>query len=372
MTGLPKSVRDQMAHTPAPSAHPDADVLTAFTENTLTANERQQVIEHISTCADCREVVFLAQPEALPTQSVLVPKPRRFTRMAWASIAAVVVVVGSAVILEREQITKIEAPLSVATTTSPAATEAKPTAPPALREEKAVPSPAKTRSEASRRKFELDAAKRQGETEPLRFSKDTAAVPPRGKEQALARVAPQQAPSGPEQRNIAGQLQQAQQPANPVNNVDVAAANESVAKAGSAPAARVANKQRADALQGLATGYTAGAASAPLPAARAHWKISETGTLERSYVADNWTPVLADTGAKFHVVSVIGNTIWAGGEHGALYVSRDGAATWTRIPIDTTATITSVHFSDDLHGTLGAADGQVWKTSDSGTSWQKQ
>src|SRR5512146_16640 len=98
MTGLPKFVRDQMARTPAPSSHPDADLLTAFAENTLTVKERRQVIEHLSACADCREIIFLAQPEAA-TQIILAPKPRRFTWMAWASVAAVVVVVTSAVLL---------------------------------------------------------------------------------------------------------------------------------------------------------------------------------------------------------------------------------------------------------------------------------
>src|SRR5512143_2460847 len=100
MTGLPKFVRDQMGRTPAPTSHPDADLLTAFSENALSVQERQQVVEHLAACADCREIIFLTQPEAAETQTVLAPKTRRFTWMAWASVAAVVVVVASAVILQ--------------------------------------------------------------------------------------------------------------------------------------------------------------------------------------------------------------------------------------------------------------------------------
>jgi len=385
MTGLPKFVRDQMTRTPALSSHPDADVLTAFTENTLTVKERQHVVEHLSACAECREVIFLAQPESAATQTVLVPKPRRFTWMAWASVAAVVVVVASAVILQHEQVTKMQPPVTVATTTTPPALEAKPAAPPTTSAHEIAPPAAKTRSEAPGREINLDAVKTK--PEPLLTTKDIsgneeradlkapapAAAPSAMSNQQVifAGAAPQQAAAGPDQRNVAGQILQAQGPSNAVNT-NINSANENLAKAESASSAKVAKKQRADTFHGLATGYTVAPAVAPVPAARAHWQISSTGTLERSYVADRWTPVLAETGTRFHVVSVIGNTVWAGGENSALYVSRDGGITWNPIPLNTTATITSIHFSDDLHGTLETADGQVWRTADGGRSWQKQ
>ena len=44
--------------------HPDADTLTAFVEQLLPADEREQVLTHMSTCARCREVAFLAQHAA--------------------------------------------------------------------------------------------------------------------------------------------------------------------------------------------------------------------------------------------------------------------------------------------------------------------
>lgn len=385
MTGLPKFVRDQLARTSAPSSHPDANVLTAFAEDALTVNERQQVMEHLSLCPDCREIVFLAQPEAAATQEVLATKPRRLTWMAWASVAALVVV-ASAVILQREQITKTQEPDTIATTIPPQRLETKPASPVTTSAADMAVSDAKTRTETRGREAKLDAGKAKSPSEPILTAKDTSAdeersymkapvfVPPPAANQQIivAGAPPQQAPTGPEQRSIAGQIQQSQGPANTVNNVNIPAANESLANAEAAPAAKVAKKQRADALHGLATGYTAAPAATPVPSARAHWQISPTGTLERSYTADNWAPVLAESGVKFHVVSVIGNTVWAGGEHGALYVSRDDGATWNPIVVDTTATITSVHFSDELHGTLETADGQGWATSDGGKSWQKQ
>ncbi|HEX3471326.1 MAG TPA: carboxypeptidase regulatory-like domain-containing protein, partial [Silvibacterium sp.] len=47
--------------------HPDENLLTAFAERSLTPKERQSVTEHLSTCARCRDVVFVAQQASLET-----------------------------------------------------------------------------------------------------------------------------------------------------------------------------------------------------------------------------------------------------------------------------------------------------------------
>jgi Photosynthesis system II assembly factor YCF48 len=48
--------------TPAAN-HPDADVLTAFSEQSLPEVERGIVLEHLALCADCRDILALAVPE---------------------------------------------------------------------------------------------------------------------------------------------------------------------------------------------------------------------------------------------------------------------------------------------------------------------
>ena len=85
-----------------PTSHPDADVLTAFVERTLPEGERTKVLEHLAGCADCRDVVVLAQPEPVgPTQRVLVPHKGLLRRplMRWVAVAACLVV-GAAVSLQ--------------------------------------------------------------------------------------------------------------------------------------------------------------------------------------------------------------------------------------------------------------------------------
>jgi hypothetical protein len=58
--------------------HPDADQLSAFAEHVLPDHERLETLAHLAECADCRQIVFLAQnaqevqeslPHALPSRN---------------------------------------------------------------------------------------------------------------------------------------------------------------------------------------------------------------------------------------------------------------------------------------------------------------
>jgi hypothetical protein len=68
MTELPKIVvrrlqADAFEQTAQNAAHPEADLLSAFAEQALSAAERDGVLHHLARCADCREVIALALPE---------------------------------------------------------------------------------------------------------------------------------------------------------------------------------------------------------------------------------------------------------------------------------------------------------------------
>jgi hypothetical protein len=74
MTEVPKIVYDRLraalperalsGRAEPERAHPDADLLTAFAEQALSATERDGVLEHLALCGDCREVIALAIPAA--------------------------------------------------------------------------------------------------------------------------------------------------------------------------------------------------------------------------------------------------------------------------------------------------------------------
>jgi hypothetical protein len=64
MTEVPKIVYDRLRAALPEQAHPDADLLTAFAEQTLSAAEREGVLQHLALCEDCRDVVALSLPAA--------------------------------------------------------------------------------------------------------------------------------------------------------------------------------------------------------------------------------------------------------------------------------------------------------------------
>ena len=127
MQNLPKIVRDRMTTAPPVTHHPDADVLTAFAEKSLSALERDSVLEHLGHCRECRDVVALALPE-IDTQTV-VARPRTawlsWPVMRWGLAAAGIVVVASVGILRYQQnqqmslASKQAANLEVATSVGP-------------------------------------------------------------------------------------------------------------------------------------------------------------------------------------------------------------------------------------------------------------
>ena len=112
MQDVPKIVRVRLprAVPGTVGAHPDADLLTAFAEQSLVESERGQVMEHLAHCGDCREVVALALP-ATEAQSAPVPVHRggrwlSWPVLRWGVVAAGTVLVTSVGVLEYKQHTE--------------------------------------------------------------------------------------------------------------------------------------------------------------------------------------------------------------------------------------------------------------------------
>src|SRR5580700_8029063 len=83
MSNLPKIVLKQLE---APAGeHLDADLLTAFAEQSLPESERNLVLEHLSLCSDCREVIALALPA---TEAASVTVSAHPARAGWLTVPA--------------------------------------------------------------------------------------------------------------------------------------------------------------------------------------------------------------------------------------------------------------------------------------------
>jgi len=104
MEKIPKIVLKAL-RTPPPESHPDADLLTAFAEHSLIGRERDDVMEHLACCADCRQVVALALPESEALEARgFASEPRRgwlrWPVLRWGLVAAGIVAVASVAIMQ--------------------------------------------------------------------------------------------------------------------------------------------------------------------------------------------------------------------------------------------------------------------------------
>jgi hypothetical protein len=107
MSNVPKIVLKQLQS--RADEHLDADLLTAFAERSLPESERTLVLDHLSRCSDCREVVALALPatEAVNV-AVSARRPARagwltMPALRWGVVAAGVLVVTSFGVLQYRQ-----------------------------------------------------------------------------------------------------------------------------------------------------------------------------------------------------------------------------------------------------------------------------
>ncbi len=126
MQNIPKIVRERLKAAPAAAPHPDADVLTAFTERSLPEQERGVVLEHLARCGDCRDVVALALPEPEAMQTVFAPARGgwlAWPALRWGFVTAGVVAIAAVGVIQLQrhqaltatkQIARVEAPASPA------------------------------------------------------------------------------------------------------------------------------------------------------------------------------------------------------------------------------------------------------------------
>src|SRR4051812_9926339 len=100
MAEFPKIAKRAMAEK-AETPHPAADLLNAFSERRLSEADRESVLAHCSACADCRQVLYLTQPETEAQEWAAHPKRHwlHIPTLRWGIAFAAVAVVASAVLL---------------------------------------------------------------------------------------------------------------------------------------------------------------------------------------------------------------------------------------------------------------------------------
>lgn len=370
-----------------PGDHPDPNLLAAFSENSLPLRERGEVLRHLAVCATCREISSLALPQQEETFAAVtmaagvgspVPapalSPRRFN-LRWGAFAACAVIVAGVLWFTRRPPENTVAVLPTGTISSSKASDQQ-VAQPA---EKAAP----LRYEAKQARSEQARAAKT----PLAKSRDEIRSP--AKDTLSANMAMADATSSPsplppraapgndklEAREIMAL------PAAPKSEVD----NGSPGSAGPAPA--LARQKREMPLdeknkKAVAAGSAFGGVGAEttLAATRldafVRWTLSD-GQLRRSTDAGSiWEVVPVDQDARFRALSVLGQELWVGGTHGALYHSSDNGAHWVHVipsagDESLTEDVIRLEFADANHGKLITPHGE-WSTKNRGATWRRK
>ncbi len=387
----------------AAGEHPDANVLCALAEGTLTQRERAQVLVHLSACGDCREAVALAMPEipaSAPAAASASTSWMRWPMLRWAGVATAMVVVAAAVVMHRSRtVTQGETTTNYSAPSAARSGGQRADQPPAVNQEKTEIA-AETRSAAP-----LAAPRKEEVVERRKGKKDGVAAPAGGVGRNRMDAG---APSNAPMQDQIVRAPKAVMPTAPAAEAKSAAAiggAVAVQKAGERPAmAAVQESQisrdsaaalevqagagQAEKKQDLVLNRRANAAGAAgqnrsmmktAVSTEPHWRISAEGALERSTDAgQTWRFVrVGEPETMLRSFSSVGHDLWAGGNAGALYHSPDNGRTWARVTVKAgdevlRSDIARVEFTDPQNGAVTTMTGEIWTTSDGGVTWMRR
>ena len=411
--------------------HPDANLLVAFAEKSLTEQEHAQVLSHLNQCADCRVVAAFVLP-AEPAEPVpaRVPASRSWYSwpvLRWGALAAVLGTLTLVVVVHPGMWNR-PAEVSERTSPPPVPTRGLPSPPP---QASAPPPSAAANSVAPKVKAETPAPEPAEVMDAMqktaRADKDLALNAALTRKEAARQVrvlASSQPPARLRTGNIPGgpaaqeeskaadtlsaevaatppppptSIQNAMEPSkgaatestpapramSPVPQTTqsvavTAAAPTVVSAAGPASSAVPANLARVQASSAMGSMKAFRAASAAgIGQQGTIWSVSTDGKVQRSTNAGKSVEsVRIADGVKFKATAALGNIVWAGGAGGILFHSTDGGSTWVQVGIPfegstVTEAIVRIQLLTPRRLTVTTGSGSQWLTDDGGQHWQK-
>jgi hypothetical protein len=351
---------------------PDAELLAAWVDDGLDADERTAVEAHAASCGRCQATLagmiraVHAAGEAPPLHVVAAApdtgkaRLKRVPVLAWlvplTAIAAAVIV--WIAVPQRGPTEQREAPAQPADqiAAAPAARGRGPEAPPSGTEQRnLLPSP-RTRERAS---SEALAKKESAQLDDHPAAAGKQSEDSRSKDQAVS-----SGPVGP----ISGTLAAAA----PRRD---AAASAPPASASPAPNAAPAPM----AAEAVTVAKASGRAASVAPDATiistnptSRWRIVSGGAVQHS-VDGGSTWQTQQTGSSITLtagVSPSESVCWLVGPEGTVLLSTDGR-TWRKIAFPEATALVGVSATDDRTATVTFADGRTLATTDAGVSWQR-
>jgi len=405
MDRLNKLVSECLKQRPA-GAHPGADTLVAFAENALARPERQQTLAHLADCADCREILYLAQPDAAAVHPALAFRPNRVTHFAlrWSAVAASLVIVAGGLFITRHELlnSNQKAAQQAAPTNYDKLAEKK--APPQLDSVRNAAAPAaqkqltavtKTRPAEKHMTAKPQANMSFDDSGQVRVTERESPGTASGDANGLAATydnnirqreesAATNVPSAATINAVGGGVAQSRIDAKDMTrsrNESVEVRSQAAALqadpepvAGAGTAAKLDGSRRDE-----QTFKQTGAFMKAFPAPVASWELAPNGGVQRSLDSGKtWQSVpVGGKGMAFHAVFSSGSQVWVGGTAGALYHSTDSGLTWARVVPATAAQklqsdVSRIEFSDPQTGAITTANGETWITSDGGQTWRRK
>jgi hypothetical protein len=435
MTEVPKIVYDclraGLPERAAPEqAHPDADLLTAFAEQALSATEREGVLEHLALCGDCREVVGLALPAAdivaapIATETEAVratgsragaPAPHKLSfswpSLRWAALAAAIAVVASVLLLRPGKLNQAMPPSA----NPQLAATAPPASGPQIASSSTDQSAVLAKTDEAQPKSELrlpkklkagqvvtrslqaepgillaDNKKDSGQTDNLSAA-PSAGAPAHDYDAPTSRGAT-------ETVEVSGAAAAAQAPS---AEGSLMARNETPAIAKAKPAlqgieanerqktetAVVPGSARPQARNVLSAAKLASPASQALARNVAHnvtWAIT-AGVLQRSLDGgQSWQNALR-TDHPLLCYASHGDDVWTGGQAGTLFHSANSGVTWVQVQPSIKAQqlssdVTHIDLRGDVRGdvrgpaeiVVSTSNNEIWSSADGGQTWEKK
>jgi hypothetical protein len=418
---------------PAPEqAHPDADVLTAFAEQALSATERDGVLEHLARCGDCRELIALALPAAdiggapIAVETAAdratgsragAPAPHKLNfawptlawpSLRWAALAAGVAVAAAVLLVHPGKLNQAVLP------------SANRTAVPAASGPQIATSPAASSSVATPSTDQFAVLAKTGEPQPkpeLRASKKLqagqAVMPPHPTEHGILLAdnkkdsgqvdKPSAAPSagaGPfsydaaagrgtsETVEVSGATvgletessnlkEMARNGVPAIEKAKPALQEMSTNERQKNQAAVVSGTARSPARNVMSMSAAKLTSSArPALAHNVTWAIT-AGVLQRSLDSgQSWQEALRVDHPLLCYASH-DEDVWTGGQAGMLFYSADSGVTWVRVQpsikaLPLTSDITHIDVGGPAEVVISTSNHEIWSSEDSGKTWAKK
>lgn len=383
MKALPKIVQWQLQKATTVSAvpHPDADQLTAFTEQRLPLVERTAVLEHLSQCSDCRQVASFAEvPTAFPTIKLRSAHPWR-PILAWSGVAACVLAV---IFLlpsrenQRAELVEVVPPRPVAAKDSSRSAS--------VRSDSAMTANAMDKEAAKesgvntgQRVTDVNGSgsNRIGSIGPS-SKKATETIQSPAPSSEVARDSQPQAMQAQAVQKIAAEKAKKDEPAHTYSSW-VAGGTVSAGKQ-SIPAAGSGENTATDMRESFAPSVPrTSVATSNVDDRYPRWTLNSDGTLLRSLdIGASWQKIsIPGNAALLHSIATVGAEVWVGGARGALYHSADSGVHWTQVNPATGGKlladdVISIEFATAQQGKLVTSKQEVWTTTDGGQTWSKK